>query len=164
MNIIDKIISCIAITDKRADVWSQDFIIWKINSGQWAVVWAELWNKRVWADYEQLLRPFLSLFRKHYSVCTEKLLNTFFTKFFFFNFLNPKKWKKQFFFLGLKFEWNLSVNTWRSGTDCCWLYWDQRKIKQNKYIRRINFKLFENFQQWDKGRFGLGPLGYHSGI
>ena len=31
--------------------------------------------------------------------------------------------KKQFF-LGLKFEWNLSVNTWRSGTDYCWLYCD----------------------------------------
>ena len=29
----------------------------------WAVVWAELWNKRVWADYEQLLRPvFLSFY------------------------------------------------------------------------------------------------------
>ena len=26
------------------------------------------------------------------------------------------------FFLGLKFEWNLSVNTERSGTDYCWLY------------------------------------------
>ena len=25
-------------------------------------------------------------------------------------------------FLGLKFEWNLSVNTERSGTDYCWLY------------------------------------------
>ena len=44
-------------TDKRTDVWSRDFIIWKINSGLWAVVWAGLWNKRVWADYEQLLRP-----------------------------------------------------------------------------------------------------------
>ena len=41
---------------------SRDFIIWKINSGLWAVVWAGLWNKRVWADYEQLLRPvFLKL-------------------------------------------------------------------------------------------------------
>ena len=36
------------------------------------------------------------------------------------NFLNPKKWKTRF--LGLKFEWNLSVNTLRSGTDYCWLY------------------------------------------
>ena len=30
--------------------------------------------------------------------------------------MNPKKLKKTFF-LGLKFEWILSVNTWRSGTD-----------------------------------------------
>ena len=70
-------------TDKRTDVWSRDFIIWKINSGLWAVVWAGLWNKRVWADYEQLLRPVFSLFRgqkkilkifwKHHSVRTEKL-------------------------------------------------------------------------------------------
>ena len=34
-------------TDKKTDVWSRDFIIWKINSGLWAVVWAGLWNKRV---------------------------------------------------------------------------------------------------------------------
>ena len=45
------------LTDKRTDVWSRDFIIWKFNSGLWAVVWAGMWNKRVWADYEQLLRP-----------------------------------------------------------------------------------------------------------
>ena len=30
---------------------------WKINSGLWAVVWAGLWNKSAWANYEQLLRP-----------------------------------------------------------------------------------------------------------
>ena len=30
--------------------------------------------------------------------------------------------KKIGVFLGLKFEWNLSVNTKRSGTDYCWLY------------------------------------------
>ena len=29
-------------TDKRTDVWSEDFIISKINSGLWAVVWAGL--------------------------------------------------------------------------------------------------------------------------
>ena len=91
-----------------------------------------LLKKNMVADYEQLLRPVFSLFRgqkrfltffwKHYSVCTEKLHNTFFTN-FFLNFLNPRKWKK-WFFLGLKFEWNLSVNTWRSGTDYCWLYCD----------------------------------------
>ena len=50
-------------TDKRTDVWSQQFPIWKINSGLWAVVWAGMWNKRVWADYEQLLRPVFSLFQ-----------------------------------------------------------------------------------------------------
>ena len=67
-------------TDKRTDVWSRDFIIWKINSGLWAVVWDGLWNKRVWADYEQLLRPVFSrfwgqkfFFWKPYSVLTEKL-------------------------------------------------------------------------------------------
>ena len=55
--------SNVRYTDKRTDVWSWDFIIWKINSGLWAVVWAGLWNKRVWAEYEQLLRPVFSLFR-----------------------------------------------------------------------------------------------------
>ena len=35
----------------------ENFMIWKINSELWAVVWAGLWEKRVWADYEQLLRP-----------------------------------------------------------------------------------------------------------
>ena len=50
-------------TDKRTDVWSRDFIKWKINFGLWAVTWAGQWEKRVWADYEQLLRPVFSLFR-----------------------------------------------------------------------------------------------------
>ena len=49
--------------DNRTDVWSQDFMIWRINFGLWAVAWAEEWEKRVWADYEQLLRPIFSLFR-----------------------------------------------------------------------------------------------------
>ena len=44
----------ISSTDKKTDVWSRDFIVWKINFGLWAVAWAGLWNKRVWADYEQL--------------------------------------------------------------------------------------------------------------
>ena len=49
----------------------------------WAVVWAGLRNKRVWADYEQLLRRvFLSFYGqkinieivlKHLRVSTEKL-------------------------------------------------------------------------------------------
>ena len=71
---------CLTSTDKRTDVWSRDFIIWKINSGQWAVVWAGLWNKRVWADYEQLLRPVFSLFRGQKKI-----------KFFF----DPKKVKNR---------------------------------------------------------------------
>ena len=50
------------LTDKRTDVWSRDFIIWKINFGLWAVAWAGLWNKRVWADYEQLFWAFFSIF------------------------------------------------------------------------------------------------------
>ena len=56
----------VLITGKRTDVWSRDFIIWKINSRLWALgsglVWTGLWKKRVWADYEQLLRPVFSLF------------------------------------------------------------------------------------------------------
>jgi len=95
------------------------------------LVWAGLWNKGVLADYEQLLRPVFSLFRdqkrnliffwKHHSVRTEKLhrkkvkkIFIFFGKIFFF--------QKNHFFLVLNFEWNLSVNTVRSGTDYCWLY------------------------------------------
>ena len=27
-------------TDKRTDIWSRDFLIWKINFGLWAVAWA----------------------------------------------------------------------------------------------------------------------------
>ena len=54
------------ITDKRTDVWSQDFIISMKN--QFRVVGCGLWSgqdceiKKVWADYEQLLRPVFSLF------------------------------------------------------------------------------------------------------
>ena len=50
-------IQMLSITDKRTNVWSRDFMIWKINSGLWAVASARLWEKRVWAHYEQLLRP-----------------------------------------------------------------------------------------------------------
>ena len=49
-------------TDKRTDVWSQDFLIWEINFGLLAVAWAGLWEKMVWADYEQLLRPVFHFF------------------------------------------------------------------------------------------------------
>ena len=40
---VDKILAFfdhLLTTDKRTDVWSQNFIIWKINSGLWAAVWA----------------------------------------------------------------------------------------------------------------------------
>ena len=46
-------------TDKRTDVWSWDFIIWKIDLAFWAVVWAGLWNKRVWADFEAHFLKFM---------------------------------------------------------------------------------------------------------
>ena len=55
--------ACNGNTDKRTDVWFHDFMIRKINFGLWAVAWSELWNKRVWANYEQFLRPVFSLFR-----------------------------------------------------------------------------------------------------
>ena len=38
------------------------------------LVWAGLWNKRVWADYEQLLRPVFSLF------WGQKIISNFFLK------------------------------------------------------------------------------------
>ena len=97
-------------TDKGTDVWSRDFIIWKINSELWAVVWAGLWNKRVWADYEQLLRPVLlsfygqqinlKFFWKYFRVRTEKLQKKGKQK-------SKKVWKvffmgKEPVFLGLK--------------------------------------------------------------
>ena len=64
------------VTDKRADVWSRDFIIWKIKSGLWAVVWAGIWNKRVWADYEQLLMPVFSIFRSQRKIYLPSCLST----------------------------------------------------------------------------------------
>ena len=48
-------------TDKRTDVWSRNFLIWKINFGLWAVAWAGLWEKGVWADSEQLFWVFFSI-------------------------------------------------------------------------------------------------------
>ena len=56
IDLIEILVDIVVITDKRTDVWSRYFMIRKINSGLWAVVWAGLWNRRVWADYEQLLR------------------------------------------------------------------------------------------------------------
>ena len=48
-------------TDKRTDVWSRNFLIWEINFGLWAVAWAGLWEKGVWADSEQLFWVFFSM-------------------------------------------------------------------------------------------------------
>ena len=50
-------------TDKRTDVWSQNFLIWETILGLWAVAWAGLWEKEVWADSEQLFGVVFSLFR-----------------------------------------------------------------------------------------------------
>ena len=53
-------------------------MIWKINFGLWAVAWAGLWDKRVWADYEQLFKPVFSLFRgqKKFKVFLKKISNS----------------------------------------------------------------------------------------
>ena len=91
------------------------------------LVWAGLWNKRVWADYEQLLRPVFSLFRgqkkflkffwKHHSVRTEKL---------HWKKVKKKFWGGEIFFFFRKNIFlrakNATVSTLRSGTDYCWLY------------------------------------------
>jgi hypothetical protein len=58
-------------------------MIWKINFGLWAVAWAGLWEKGVWADSEELFwvvfstfhgqkKIFFNLFL-HFSVRTKKL-------------------------------------------------------------------------------------------
>ena len=36
----------ISTTDKRTDVWSRDFMIWRINFGLWAVAWDGQWGKK----------------------------------------------------------------------------------------------------------------------
>ena len=76
-------------------------MIWRINFGLWAVAWTGLWEKRVWADYEQLLRPVFSLFRG------QKIFQKFFEN--TIRKVALKKGKKKFFFflrktifLGLK--------------------------------------------------------------
>ena len=38
------------IREQMSGLNSQDFIIWRINSELWTVVWAGMWNKRVWAN------------------------------------------------------------------------------------------------------------------
>ena len=116
-------------TDKRTDVWSRNFMIWKIKFGQWAVAWAGQWEKGDWADSEQLFWVVFSIFHGqkkfffnfflHCSVRTEKLhkiklkfFGKFFGKFFWKNFLEKNFWKnfqenffgKNFF---VKFLWKI---------------------------------------------------------
>ena len=98
-------------TDKRTDVWSRDFIIWKINFGLLAVAQAGQWEKGVWADSEQLFWVVFSIFHGqkkiffefflHCSVRTEKL-HKIKLKFFKKNFGKGKLSQKNQFFLGLK--------------------------------------------------------------
>ena len=54
--------------DKRTDVWSQDFIIWKINSWLWAVVWAGLWKKGVGPIMSNFWGPFFKDFMDKQSI------------------------------------------------------------------------------------------------
>ena len=93
-------------TDKRTDTWWDIFMIWKIDFGcglGWAV------GKKVWADYEQLLREVFSTFCvqkrkkiwKHCSVRTEKLHRKK-VKIFFIFFGKNFFFQKNQFFLGLK--------------------------------------------------------------
>ena len=49
-------------TDKRTDVWSRDFLKWKINSGQWAEGWAGLWKKGVGPIMSNFRGPFFKVF------------------------------------------------------------------------------------------------------
>ena len=70
-------------TDKRIDVWSRNFVIWKINFELLDDAWAGPWEKGVWADSEQLFWVVFSIFHGqkikknnfflHCSVRTEKL-------------------------------------------------------------------------------------------
>ena len=68
-------------TDKRTDACSRHFMIWKINSGLWAVGWAGLWNKRFGPIMSNFWGRFFQLFVgkkkkkiwKHCSDRTEKL-------------------------------------------------------------------------------------------
>ena len=101
-------------TDKWTDVWSRDFIIWKINSGQWDVVWA---------DYERLLRPVFSLFRGQ----------KFFLNFFENNIASAMKSYIIRFFI----FW-----TWKSEKIIffCYYYWNARKPRANQTLKRGPFE------------------------
>ena len=75
-------------TYKRTDVWSRDFIIWKINSGLWAEVWAGLWKKGV----EPIMCNFRGLFFHFFGV--KKMLD------FFLPMKNSKKHPKKLLIIG----------------------------------------------------------------
>ena len=106
-------------TDKRTDVGSRDFMIWKINSGLWAVVWAGLWKKGSGPIMSNFWGPFFQFsgskffFENTLASALKSCMKPFFliSKFF----LSPDKVKKPSF-LRAK---NLSVNTWMLGPDIC---------------------------------------------
>ena len=66
-----------------------------------------------------------------------------------------KKNQKNLFFLGLNFEWNLSVSTVRSGTDYCWLYCGENDEMQIEFREKMGckqlviFKFVPTF--WESG-------------
>ena len=113
-------------TDKRTDVWSLELIMGKINSGLWGVAWADCEIKGSGPIMSSFWGPFLKVFMdkklnsrffwKYFRVCTEKLhrikMNTSqnnFGKYFLWG-------ENQFFRAKV-----LSVDTWRSGPDICFL-------------------------------------------
>ena len=90
----------------------------------WAVVRAGLWNKKVWADYDQLLRPIF------YAFMDKKLIQIFFWKYIRvrtekLHRIKVNKSQKNFgkyLLLGENQFFrtrNLSVNKWRSGPHIC---------------------------------------------
>ena len=138
-------------TDKRTDVY---FIIWKINSGLWAVVWVGLWNKKglgqLWATLEARFLKFLwkktnqTFFWKYFRVRTEKLHKKKVNK-------SQKNFGKYFLFTMGK---NLSVNTWRTGPDICSLICGLRDV-----FSLPNYSLlFDDFNSLEKHICGWSML------
>ena len=134
-----------------------------MNSGPWAVVWAELWNKRVWADYEQFLRPVFSLFwgQKSFwnffentiAFALKSCIIPFSWKFFLNFLLTPKTWKKQFFW-----SKNLSVSTWRSGPEICSLICETELHPTSWQYPLINYLAlldFDSFLLWFPSLFDM---------
>ena len=89
------------ITDKRTDAWSWDFIIWKNNSGLWAVAWARLWEKR--PIMSNFWGPFFHFFgiKKNFENFFENTIASALKSciiIFKFSFWGSEKVKKQVFF------------------------------------------------------------------